>query len=276
MSLFRRRRDVPEGSEVLEDRPVEPEAGDDAARDLRQDGEGPAPDLDRSDLDRSDRSDPDRFDRSEGPWDSSEVADHPEPGPGEPPFIDLGAIRLRAQEGLELSLEVDDSRTKVTSVTAKLSGSAVQLQAFAAPRTAGIWAEIREGIVASVRQQGGSADEVPGVFGRELLTRVPVRGADGKPARQAVRFTGVDGPRWFLRAVFHGPAAYRPEAAARLEELVRSVVVERGNEAMAPRDLLPLRMPQVGDEPAAEEAAAPAGREPLRPFERGPEITEVR
>jgi hypothetical protein len=163
-------------------------------------------------------------------------------------------------------------------VTAKLGASAVQLQAFAAPRTSGIWEEIREGIAESVTKQGGSTDEMPGVFGRELLARVPVRGADGKPARQAVRFTGVDGPRWFLRAVFHGAAAYKPESALPLENLVRSVIVIRGNDAMAPRDLLPLRMPTVpgGTEEGEEAVVVEPERAPLSPFERGPEITEVR
>jgi hypothetical protein len=218
------------------------------------------------------------FDRSEGPWDESEVAGEEPPAADEPPYIDLGALRFRAQEGLELSLEVDEGQTRVTSVTAKLGASAVQLQAFAAPRSSGIWGEIREGIAESVTKQGGTTDEMPGIFGRELLARVPVRGADGKPARQAVRFTGVDGPRWFLRAVFHGAAAYKPEAALPLENLVRSVVVVRGTDAMAPRDLLPLRMPTVpgavqgGDEAVEVEQE----RDPLRPFERGPEITEVR
>jgi hypothetical protein len=108
---------------------------------------------------------------------------------------------------------------------------------------------------------------------------VPVRGADGKPTRQAVRFTGVDGPRWFLRAVFHGEAAYRPESAVALEELVRSVVVTRGTDAMAPRDLLALKMPSVPGAPEPESSEEPEQeqqRESLRPFERGPEITEVR
>jgi hypothetical protein len=220
------------------------------------------------------------YDRSAGPWDAAEVDEPTVAEPGTAPYIDLGAVRFRAHEGLELSLEVDESQNRVTSVTAKLAGSAVQLQAFAAPRSAGIWDEIREGIAQSVSSQGGSVDEMPGVFGRELLARVPVRGADGKPTRQAVRFTGVDGPRWFLRAVFHGEAAYRPESAVALEELVRSVVVTRGNEAMAPRDLLALRMPTVPgsstETDQSEEPEQAEGRAPLRPFERGPEITEVR
>jgi len=218
-------------------------------------------------------TDPDGFDRSEGPWDVAEVEGQT--------GIDLGGIWLPHLDEMEVRLDMDEQSGVVTSVTVVVAGSAVQLQAFAAPRSAGIWDEIREEIAAGITRQGGTADTVRGPFGRELLARIPLRSPDGRAAMQTTRFAGVDGPRWFLRAVFHGPAAYQPEAAQPLEGLVRAVVVVRGADAMAPRDLLPLRLPGedvVSHEDAADEDAAPgpAEREPLRPFERGPEITEVR
>ena len=167
----------------------------------------------------------------------------------------------------------------------------MQLQAFAAPRTAGVWDDIRAEIAESVVAQGGSVDEVPGTLGRELLARIPVRTPDGRTGHQPTRFAGIDGPRWFLRAVFTGPAAHDLDAAKSLEAVLRETVVARGAEAMAPRELLPLVLPRVdrgleaeggapgegeaGGDPAAGEADG-APREPLQPFERGPEITEVR
>jgi hypothetical protein len=71
--------------------------------------------------------------------------------------------------------------------------------------------------------------------------------------------------------VFSGEAVHRPEAGEVLESVVRELVVVRGAEAMAPRELLPLRLP---DSVAPPEPEAPGDE--LRPFERGPEITEVR
>ena len=148
---------------------------------------------------------------------------------------------------------------------------------FAAPRSEGIWDEIRDEIAAGVTQQGGTVDEVPGVFGRELMVRIPVRAADGRTGTQPARFVGIDGPRWFLRAVIHGAAVHDVEAAADIESLMRDLVVVRGEEAMAPRELLALRLP---GEFLPSDAAAPEGEESNRPdldpFERGPEITEVR
>ena len=210
-------------------------------------------------------------DRDSGPWDVAEV----ESSDG---YVDLGGLWLPGRDGMELRLEVEEESGRVIAATVQLGASAVQLQAFAAPRTQGIWDEIRKEIASSVTRQGGTADEVPGSFGRELLARVPSRGPDGRTTHQPARFAGIDGPRWFLRAVFHGEAAYQAEPAEELEALVRQVVVVRGSEAMAPRELLTLRLPDgvPGTEGEPAEAGQGDDREPLRPFERGPEITEVR
>lgn len=204
-------------------------------------------------------------DRSNGPWDEAE---HPDLEG----YVDLGGLRLRGREGMELRLELDESTGAVSSATVQLGHSAVQLQAFAAPRSEGIWDEIRDEIQEGITRQGGHADEVPGPFGRELIARIPARSPDGRTGHTAARFVGVDGPRWFLRAVFSGEAVHRPEAAEVLEAVVRELVIVRGAEAMAPRELLPLRLPDaIGPQPPAQDT-----REELRPFERGPEITEVR
>ncbi|GLY33280.1 DUF3710 domain-containing protein [Kineosporia sp. NBRC 101731] len=213
----------------------------------------------------------DVYDRSKGPWDESEAD-------AEETYIDLGAIRLPAKEGtIQIRLEIEEETSKVIAATVQLEDSAVQLQAFAAPRTSGIWDEIRSEISASVSRQGGEVDDVPGVFGRELLAKVPARTPDGRTVLQPARFSGVDGPRWFLRAVFHGAAALDEEKAQELERLVRDVVVVRGTEAMAPRELLPLRLPENAQSEGEEGTADQAGRpDSLRPPERGPEITELR
>jgi hypothetical protein len=204
--------------------------------------------------------------RPQGPWDAAER-------PEADGFVDLGALRIRGRDGMELRLEVEEATGSVTAATIQLARSAVQLQAFAAPRSEGIWDEIRAEIAAGITKQGGTADEVPGVFGRELLARVPVRSADGRTGHQPARFAGIDGPRWFLRAVFHGAAVNEPEAAAELESVVRDVVVVRGAEAMAPRELLALRLPEAAGGPAEGAEPQPPS---LDPFTRGPEITEIR
>jgi hypothetical protein len=162
----------------------------------------------------------------------------------------------------------------------------VQLQVFAAPRTIGVWSDIRTEIADSITAQGGKAEVVDGPLGRELAATIAAPGPDGRPVHNVVRFMGVDGPRWFLRAVVSGPAATDAAKAAPLVEVVRSTIVVRDDEARPPREALPLRIPVApGDEPAADADTAEEPTEPtepsrraedLKPFERGPEITEVR
>lgn len=198
-----------------------------------------------------------------GPWD----ADAPYP---EATRVDLGAIHLPSVDGMEVRLEVDKATNVVSAVAVLLEGSSLQLQAFAAPRTEGIWDEIREEIAASITQQGGTVDDLPGPFGRELLARLPMRTPEGRTGHRPARFIGSDGPRWFLRGVLTGRAAVEPDAAVTLENLFGQVVVARGTDARPPRDLLPLQLPG-GATPPPVPPTAPR----FTPPERGPEITEI-
>ncbi|MEE6274352.1 DUF3710 domain-containing protein [Georgenia wangjunii] len=199
-----------------------------------------------------------------GPWDVSDV-------PVLGPRIDLGALRVPARSGMQLRMEVEKNTKQVVAASLSAGGSALQLQAFAAPRTAGLWDELRPEIAASVTAQGGTADEVEGPFGPELLSRLPVRTPEGRSGHRAARFVGVDGPRWFLRGVFTGKAAIDPDAAAELEEIFAGVVVVRGTEARAPRDVLSLEVPgTAGASAEADDDETPD------PTKRGPEMTETR
>lgn len=207
----------------------------------------------------------DEQERAGGPFD---VEDVPELGGR----VDLGALRVPARVGMQLRLEVEKKSQQIVAVTLGLEGSAVQLQVFAAPRTAGIWAELREEIAASVAKQGGTTETTTGRFGPELLTRLPVKAADGSTGLRPARFIGVDGPRWFLRGVVTGRAAVDAAAAAALEDVFADVVVVRGGEARAPRDVLMLQAPGRTAAPEAAAGEAPS----LDLLRRGPEITEVR
>ncbi|MCQ1987202.1 DUF3710 domain-containing protein [Arthrobacter sp. zg-Y844] len=199
-----------------------------------------------------------------GPYDLSER-------PSEEGYVDLGALRIAASQGLQLRLEVEEKTQRVVAVTLDLEGSSLQLQAFAAPRSETLWDDIRDQIGKSVGSQGGTVDELSGTFGTELLARVPAQAQDGSKGYRVARFVGVDGPRWFLRGVFGGPAAMNPEAAGPLEEVFRNVVVVRGEQPLPPRDLLQLRLPRDASPlPRADKGAA----KPAAP-ERGPEITTI-
>jgi hypothetical protein len=151
----------------------------------------------------------------------------------------------------------------------------VQINAFAAPRTEGIWSEVLDEIATSLSSGGGAAERLDGVHGPELRATVPTQVPGQGVVLAPARFVGVDGPRWLLRALYTGAAATDPEAAAPLEAAVRDVVVVRGTDPMAVRDPLPLRLPAEATAAAAEDEPDDDG-DPLALAERGPEITETR
>jgi len=193
---------------------------------------------------------------------------------------DLGAVQLPVKPGLQVRMEIDRGTRKITGITIITGQSAMQVQAFAAPRSEGIWDEVRgeisQGLSAS---GGGQIDDVPGRFGRELVARIPGTAPDGSPSVRAARFIGFDGPRWFLRGVLTGKAATDPNAAQELEDIFANIVVVRDGSPRPPRDLLTMTLPgQAGSGPAPVGVAGmPTEQEAqsFDPMKRGPEITEI-
>lgn len=267
MGIFRRgSKDIsadPDASRVVEESTGDDDLSEDASEAQTTAASAPA----SAGLSRS----------QNGPFDRSEV----ESLEGR---LDLGALWLMGVPGMELRLEVEEGSESVVAVTAALDESTVHLQAFAAPRSEGIWDEIRTELAASITGQGGTADKKWGPLGNELQAQMPGQDPSGRTVFSPVRFLGVDGPRWFLRAVIGGPAASDDDAASALLDVVRATVVVRGDEAMAPREVLPLKLPEqfdgqpgpdedaAGEEPPQEQKPTP---EDFKPFERGPEITEI-
>ncbi|WP_104081853.1 DUF3710 domain-containing protein [Cryobacterium sp. Y11] len=174
---------------------------------------------------------------SDGPFDESEA------NPVRP-YVDLGGIKILPREGLHLRLEIEEGSKRVVAIGLDFAGSTLQVQPFAAPRSSGLWHEIRDQIADQIGKQGGTTTPREGPFGLELVAEIPVAaGQEAGGVTRLARFIGVDGPRWFLRGVIAGEGAIDPTAAAQIEDLFRSIVVVRGSTPMPPRDLIPLRMP---------------------------------
>ena len=213
-----------------------------------------------------------------GPWDQDEP--HPDL-----PRVDLGSLQVPVLEGTDIQLVFAEQHGAWVTVRHQLSE--LQLQAFAAPKRSGLWDEVRGEIAAEINGAGGSGEEREGAFGTELFAHVPAEPGQPAAGLRAVRFAGVDGPRWFLRGLFAGAAAEDPAAAAPLEAVMREVVVVRGDGPMPPRDLLELRLPAEAQAAIEEQARAQQAQQEQEqeqnrfsttpnPFERGPEMTETR
>jgi hypothetical protein len=205
--------------------------------------------------------------RPQGPWDSADAPERER--------VDLGALQVALPPDVELRLELSPEG-QVMAVTMVHGESTAQLNVFAAPRTEGIWGEVRQEIADALNGGGGRATEGEGAFGTELRAVVPNEVPGQGVVHAPARFIGVDGPRWFLRALLTGPAATEDAAARPLVLALRDVVVVRGDEPMPAREPLVLTLPPEAQPvpPVAdgEQESAPSLALP----ERGPEITEVR
>jgi len=208
-------------------------------------------------------------DSAAGPWDGAGSFPERE-------RMDFGSLHIPAREGFEVQINMAEDQGVWIAVLRGDSG--LQLQAFAAPKTSGLWDEVRQEIAEEIAKAGGDSEEAEGPFVTELHARVRTDPLENRRTQsQPVRFLGVDGPRWFLRGVISGPAARRPELARQFEEIFADVVVIRGDHPAPPRDLLEIRLPDEARAALEEQMAAEAdGQVPPDPFERGPEITETR
>jgi hypothetical protein len=174
--------------------------------------------------------------------------------------LDMGSLRIPAIDNVEVRVQANPDGTVDTIVLVD-GESALQLGVFAAPRSEGIWDEVRDEIATSMSNDGVRPQEIDGPYGRELTATVNT--PEG-PA--VVRFVGVDGPRWMVRALFQGPAAADQSYGGPLTAALRGLVVVRDEEARPVREPLPLRLPKEmqehADQHAAELAAQPDQQRP--------------
>lgn len=208
--------------------------------------------------------------RDQGPWDIREIDDLDEGDDG--PKIDLGSMILTGVPGSELRLQVAEDTQQIVSAmliiestldtdagsngAPQTATSALELGAYAAPRSGDYWAELREEISEAATAAGGSAALNAGPFGVELFRLFPVTTPDGEEGYQPSKMWVAEGPRWLLRGIVYGQAAIEESddstAVTDVAAAFRKVIVRRDDEAMAPGDLLPIAMPTnlVTEEPS--------------------------
>lgn len=177
--------------------------------------------------------------RAHGPWDSSEVSRGDDPS-----YIDLGALVVRGREEVAIQLPTEGEDGDMGSAVLVTDDAALELRAFAATRSGGLWDEVRDDLIIEVERLGGQSEQVAGPFGPELHIRVPVELQEGEEGFQPSRIVGIEGPRWLLRATFLGEAALNPSDEGLLMECLRDVVVVRGDEPRIPREALLLTLPE--------------------------------
>src|ERR1700733_7757268 len=118
-----------------------------------------------------------------GPWDGNS-------GYPQRERVDLGSLLIPVSPGLEVQLNVAEDH--IIAATVSRGDSSLQVQALAAPKSGGLWDDIRADIAGEVASLGGESAEAAGPFGTELTARVPAEPGSGLTGLQPARFIGVD------------------------------------------------------------------------------------
>ncbi|WP_414711184.1 DUF3710 domain-containing protein [Pseudonocardia sp.] len=185
-----------------------------------------------------------------GPFDE---ADPRAPASGS--ALDLGALRIRVPPGATLRLDQTDGGVR-RSARLVVPAGLLSLSVLAAPRSARLWPQLAEEVVAVQAGLGATVHSCPGDWGQEIQASLD---------SEHSWFIGVDGPRWMLYGVATGPVEHAAQLGAALREVIRSATVNRGSEPLPVKAALALSSaasgPRTGDG---------VGAGPLRHFRREP------
>ena len=170
----------------------------------------------------------------EGPFDESDgtitgLLDPDGEGLG---ILDFGAYAFVPPVNTQLQIESSEEQNLVVLV---LSGqSNITIDAYAAPKTGGQWRFVASELADGLRNQGAKVSIQDGPWGREVI---------GSAAESVIRFIGVDGPRWMLRAVIVSSPAEAEQSAEIARTMLSHTVVRRGTNPMPARTPIPLVLP---------------------------------
>jgi hypothetical protein len=164
----------------------------------------------------------------EGPYDEHEA---PDDGLAR---LDLGSVRLPLPAEAQVQVEMDPAGP-LRAVHVLTPNGRFTIGAYAAPRSGELWPEISRELAEQLHGDGARVRRENGEWGTELVAFVN---------DVLLRFVGVDGPRWMLRAVSAGAKETSAKAAEELRDIVRGAVVVRGDQPMPVRTPLPLDLPE--------------------------------
>ena len=168
-----------------------------------------------------------------GPHDRSAVDDvavyYSELGHG---HLDLGAMVIGVPPGRDLNVALDQTGQPEFHVVSEIAR--VIPHVYAAPRSAGQWRSWVSELSEQLEAQGADVSIVDGDWGREISAELP--GA-------VFRVIGVDGERWMAEVRVMSAPEVAKDAAAEAREIMRHLLVHRGNDPMPVREHLPISVP---------------------------------
>ncbi|QGU04774.1 DUF3710 domain-containing protein [Corynebacterium comes] len=147
--------------------------------------------------------------------------------------LDLGSMKIALPRNSQVQVEMGEQGPKMIHIVTEFGR--ITPVAFAAPRSAGQWAESTEQISQGMIGDGLTVDIEQGPWGAEVV---------GLGEHGVIRVIGAEGPRWMLRMTTTAPH----EKAEGLRELAREITartfVYRGEDPVLAGNSLPVVLPQ--------------------------------
>lgn len=157
-----------------------------------------------------------------GPWDASGAPDGAE-------FYDFGPLKLPALPGIKARLEVDPDTGEIGAVTVRIADSALQVQVVAKDAGTSAWEGTRQELLANLRGRPGHQQVIDGRYGAEVIGVLTGRTEDGVLVDSTMRFQGIEGDTWMIRAVCSGPSVTHDAVVARVDAFLSMCAVDRGD-----------------------------------------------
>jgi hypothetical protein len=147
--------------------------------------------------------------------------------------LDLGSMRIALPRNAQVQVEMGEQGPRMIHIVTQFGR--LTPVAFAAPTSAGQWAESTEQITQGMIGDGLETDIEQGPWGPEII---------GKGENGLIRVIGVEGPRWMLRMTTTAPHDKAEDMRDIAREITARTFVYRGDNPVLAGNSLPVVLPK--------------------------------
>ena len=147
--------------------------------------------------------------------------------------LDLGSMRIALPRNSQVQVEMGETGPRMIHIVTQFGR--LTPVAFAAPTSAGQWAESTEQITQGMIGDGLETDIEQGPWGAEII---------GKEENGIIRVIGVEGPRWMLRMTTTAPHDKAEGMRDIAREITARTFVYRGDNPVLAGNSLPVVLPK--------------------------------
>lgn len=148
-------------------------------------------------------------------------------------ILDLGSMRIPLPKTSQVQVEMGEQGPKMVHIVTEFGR--ITPVVFAAPTSAGQWAEASELIVQGMTADGLTVEVEQGPWGPEVV---------GSGKHGTIRVIGVEGPRWMVRMTTTAPTGREEGLRDLAREVTARTFVYRGDEPILAGNSLPVVLPK--------------------------------